>query len=149
GAEGERVDAAVRRETLVGVGHVGRRPGGEDLGHEPARELALGSRYIAQLDPRERPGAAARLDLGLDRRLRERGRATRARVEAREQLFGQQELAAIEVAGQSDATVAALVAVDLRAAEGDALAAPAAETQVEVGAGQDHLVRRRRRVAAQ
>src|SRR5262249_25542008 len=71
-----------------------------------------------------------------------------SRIEAKQQTLCDEELVTIQVAGQPDLCVPALVAVHLRSTERSAFAALPAETQVHMGAREDDLIRRARRVPA-
>ena len=138
-AQVQRFYAAVGLDALFGVAHVHIGVRKQDIVDESADFGALFAGKLGYRQAAECVFGARDLDLGLDRRLFEQSSVLLLRREALEQSMRAFELVRVEIAGQTGAFIAALVAVDQGAAEGDAFATRAAQTQVEVGAREKNL----------
>src|SRR5437867_3313420 len=88
------------------------------------------------------------LDLRLNRSFFQNRVHPSAGIEASEETLSEHELVSIQVARQSDALVTALVAIDLRAAEGRPFGTLPAEAQVQMRTREYYLIRRHRGITA-
>lgn len=141
--ERECVDAAVCLQTCAGVRDLFPRVGCKDaLDEFPGNDLILG-RELGQRNAGEHSVTPLQLNSGLHRRFLEHCTRSLRWIQIAQDALGEQELIPIQIARQSGPVVATLIAVHLRPAEGGALAARPAQTQIEMVPGQNDLIRRR------
>jgi hypothetical protein len=96
----------------------------------------------------KRTAAALKFDLCLDRRLLDHSFFSSAVIKGVKEPLPDQELRAIQITRQSNTLIPALISIDLRAAKRGAFATLSSGAKIDMRAGEDHLIRTSRGIAA-
>jgi hypothetical protein len=146
-AEEETVDATIGLKAFASISHILRRIRGENMFHKFVRDCLAIRRQLCHWNSTKRTATALKFDLCLDRRLLDHSFFSSSVIKGVKEPLPDQELRAIQIAGQPNTLIPALISIDLRAAKRGSFATLSADTKIDVGAGEDHLIRTSRGIA--